>query len=46
MTRKDAAQTRAKLEKLAGWKPNMSFAKGLKRTVEWFSEKKQATNVA
>ncbi len=35
-----------KLEKLAGWKPNMSFAKGLKRTVEWFSEKKQATNVA
>ena len=32
----------SKLEKLVGWKPNVSFEEGLKRTVTWFS-KKQGT---
>jgi UDP-glucuronate decarboxylase len=27
----------AKLEKLVGWKPNVSFEDGLKRTIAWFS---------
>jgi UDP-glucuronate decarboxylase len=26
----------AKLEKLVGWKPNVSFEEGLKRTTRWF----------
>ena len=29
-----------KLEKLVGWKPNVSFEEGLKRTITWFSQKK------
>jgi UDP-glucuronate decarboxylase len=29
----------AKLEKLVGWKPNVTFEEGLKRTVKWFSQK-------
>ena len=31
-----------KLEKLVGWKPNVKFEEGLKRTIMWFSQKKQA----
>jgi nucleoside-diphosphate-sugar epimerase len=30
----------SKLEKLVGWKPEVSFEKGLKRTIAWFSLKK------
>jgi nucleoside-diphosphate-sugar epimerase len=30
----------SKLEKLVGWKPNVSFEEGLKRTITWFSQKK------
>jgi UDP-glucuronate decarboxylase len=30
-----------KLESLVGWKPNVCFEEGLKRTVAWFSQKKQ-----
>jgi len=30
----------AKLERLVGWKPKVSFEEGLKRTVTWFSQKK------
>ena len=26
----------SKLERLVGWKTNVSFEEGLKRTVEWF----------
>jgi UDP-glucuronate decarboxylase len=29
-----------KLERLVGWKPNVSFEEGLQRTVAWFSMKK------
>jgi nucleoside-diphosphate-sugar epimerase len=29
----------AKLERLVGWKPNVGFEEGLKRTVAWFSHK-------
>jgi len=29
----------AKLEKLVGWKPNLSFEEGLQRTIAWFSQK-------
>lgn len=29
-----------KLERLVGWKPNICFEEGLKRTVTWFSRKK------
>jgi UDP-glucuronate decarboxylase len=28
-----------KLERIVGWKPNVSFEEGLKRTVLWFSQK-------
>ena len=28
-----------KLEKLVGWKPNITFEEGLKRTITWFSQK-------
>ena len=28
-----------KLERLVGWKPNVCFEEGLKRTVAWFSQK-------
>ncbi|MCL4429844.1 MAG: SDR family oxidoreductase [Chloroflexi bacterium] len=28
-----------KLEKLVGWKPNVSFEEGLKRTITWFQKK-------
>ncbi len=28
----------SKLERLVGWKPNVSFEEGLKRTVAWFLE--------
>ena len=28
-----------KLERLVGWKPNVSFEEGLKRTIAWFSQK-------
>jgi hypothetical protein len=31
-----------KLEKLVGWKPRVSFEEGLKRTIGWFSQRKQA----
>jgi len=31
----------SKLEKLVGWKPKMAFADGLRRTIKWFSQKKQ-----
>ncbi len=31
-----------KLERLVGWKPNVHFEEGLKRTVAWFSLKKQS----
>ena len=37
-----------KLEKLVGWKPQVEFEKGLKRTIAWFSLRKklsQATQV-
>jgi nucleoside-diphosphate-sugar epimerase len=27
----------SKLEKIVGWKPNVSFDEGLKRTIMWFS---------
>jgi UDP-glucuronate decarboxylase len=30
-----------KLEGLVGWKPNLSFEEGLKRTIAWFSQKKE-----
>ena len=30
----------AKLKRLVGWKPTVSFEEGLKRTVTWFSQKK------
>ena len=30
-----------KLEKLVGWKPKIAFEDGLKRTIQWFSRKKQ-----
>jgi UDP-glucuronate decarboxylase len=30
----------AKLKRLVGWKPNMIFDEGLKRTVSWFSAQK------
>jgi UDP-glucuronate decarboxylase len=26
-----------KLESMVGWKPNVSFEEGLKRTIKWFS---------
>lgn len=29
-----------KLEKLVGWKPNVTFEEGLRRTITWFSQKK------
>ena len=28
-----------KLEKLVGWKPNVTFEEGLKRTITWFAQK-------
>ena len=31
----------SKLEKLVGWKPKIAFEDGLKRTIKWFSRKKQ-----
>jgi nucleoside-diphosphate-sugar epimerase len=30
----------SKLEELVGWKPQVAFEKGLKRTIKWFSSKK------
>jgi UDP-glucuronate decarboxylase len=30
----------SRLERLVGWKANVSFEEGLKRTVAWFSKKK------
>ena len=30
----------SRLEKLVGWKPNVSFEEGLKRTIAWFSQRK------
>ena len=30
----------SKLEKLVGWKPNVTFEEGLRRTTRWFSQKK------
>ena len=30
----------AKLKRLVGWKPNVSFEEGLKRTITWFSSKR------
>jgi UDP-glucuronate decarboxylase len=36
----------SKLEKLVGWKPNVSFEEGLKRTVAWFSKKNQSNVTA
>jgi nucleoside-diphosphate-sugar epimerase len=29
----------SKLKKLTGWKPKMTFAKGLERTITWFSSR-------
>jgi nucleoside-diphosphate-sugar epimerase len=31
----------AKLERIVGWKPSVSFEEGLKRTVAWFSQGEQ-----
>jgi nucleoside-diphosphate-sugar epimerase len=31
-----------KLEKLVGWKPNVCFEEGLKRTIMWFVSKKRS----
>jgi nucleoside-diphosphate-sugar epimerase len=28
-----------KLERLVGWKPNIAFEEGLKRTITWFAQK-------
>ncbi len=36
----------SKLERLVGWKPNLSFEEGLKRTVAWFSQKKHSNVTA
>jgi nucleoside-diphosphate-sugar epimerase len=30
----------SKLEKVVGWKPDVSFKEGLKRTIAWFSQNK------
>jgi nucleoside-diphosphate-sugar epimerase len=30
-----------KLERLVSWKPSVNFEEGLKRTIAWFSQKKQ-----
>ncbi|TFH22894.1 SDR family oxidoreductase [Candidatus Bathyarchaeota archaeon] len=35
-----------KLERLVGWIPNVSFEEGLKRTISWFSQKKESTITA
>jgi UDP-glucuronate decarboxylase len=32
----------SKLEKLVGWKPNVSFEEGLERTIKWFVSKNAA----
>jgi nucleoside-diphosphate-sugar epimerase len=32
----------SKIERLLGWKPSVSFEKGLKRTITWFSSKRKA----
>jgi UDP-glucuronate decarboxylase len=32
-----------KLEKLVGWKPNVSFEEGLERTIKWFVSKKRSS---
>jgi len=37
---KRRAPDTTKLERLVGWKPNVSFEEGLKRTIGWFSQKK------
>ena len=34
----------SKLEELVGWKPQVEFEKGLKRTIKWFSLKKNSVN--
>jgi len=34
----------SKLEKLSGWKPNVSFEEGLKRTITWFSQETNFSN--
>jgi nucleoside-diphosphate-sugar epimerase len=31
-----------KLERLVGWKPNVSLEEGLERTITWFSRKEQS----
>ena len=36
----------SKLEKLVGWKPNVSFEEGLKRTIKWFVSKNAAHSKA
>jgi nucleoside-diphosphate-sugar epimerase len=33
----------AKLERLVGWKPNVSFEEGLERTIKWFVSKKRSS---
>jgi nucleoside-diphosphate-sugar epimerase len=32
-----------KLEGLVGWKPNVAFEEGLKRTITWFTSQKTVT---
>jgi nucleoside-diphosphate-sugar epimerase len=31
-----------KVERLVGWKPNVSFEEGLERTIKWFVSKKRS----
>ena len=37
---KRRAPDTTKLERIVGWKPNVSFEEGLKRTIGWFSQRK------
>lgn len=37
-----ALPSASKLEKVVGWKPNVCFEEGLKRTIMWFVPKKRS----